>query len=396
MKYALLIIGIFFATSAQSQWMRTSGPGNVVSFAAMGDTLFAGAKEGLYISTDTGANWKEIAFDSDWVAALAVNQGTLFAGTLKHGLFASTDAGVTWVPDTNGLPDSVAIDALVVTYGSIVAGTTVGIFCTTSNGAQWEPTSVKGVAEPLATNGDGVCAIVGDTAFYFSSDQGVHWLGLASWFGYSYSMVLFHDTIIAAANSGEGVLMSTNLGMTWVSIDSGLPIKPSFNVHAILLDSGYVILGTNYGVFLLRPGSAVWRDVTNNAHDRFGNPMFVHSMFLRNGTVWSGSDDNVWFRPFDDILAQSSVAITARGSTSIAIYPNPVHDRVTIDLSTFSGEPVHVRVVNELGEEVATLINGMLQTNSLVWNALGTVPGVCDCLVETREGNFEQPMVIVR
>lgn len=95
--------------------------------------LFAG--NGIYRTTNGGANWESVAPpaapSSNAVPVLAIdpiNADTIYASTTVGGIFKSTNGGTNWQAANNGL-NNLGVRALVIANGSpqtILAGTSTG------------------------------------------------------------------------------------------------------------------------------------------------------------------------------------------------------------------------------------------------------------------------------
>ena len=70
-------------------------------------TLYAGTTNGLFKSTDSGADWKlaTAGLTNRYVRALVVapSKGALYAGTQGGGVFKSSDGAASWVPANKAL-----------------------------------------------------------------------------------------------------------------------------------------------------------------------------------------------------------------------------------------------------------------------------------------------------
>jgi len=87
-------------------WVQTNGPygGYVNCFTLNGTNLFAGTTEGVFLSTNSGANWTAVnnGLPNSNVRALAVSGTNLFAGineslsTNIGGVYLSTNNGANW------------------------------------------------------------------------------------------------------------------------------------------------------------------------------------------------------------------------------------------------------------------------------------------------------------
>jgi photosystem II stability/assembly factor-like uncharacterized protein len=146
-----------------SDWnLQDIGPASgVVALVAdptNSSTLYAGTPQGVFKSTDGGANWTSV-LNTGYVAALVIdptepntlyaameNQASLQSGSGFQGVFKSVDGGANWAPINAGLDT-------VLANGSYP--TSIAI-------APRSPNTIY-----LATSGSGI---------YESSDGGSHWI----------------------------------------------------------------------------------------------------------------------------------------------------------------------------------------------------------------------------
>ena len=160
-------------------------------------TLYAGAPEGVFKSTDGGANWANV-FGKGSVAALTMdptqpntlyaamgNQYSLSAGF--QGVFKSVDGGVSWSPINTGM------DSVIAT-GSLVTAIVV---------APRNPNTIY-----LGTSGSGV---------YRSSDSGSHWAP------FNDTLTNLDVRVLTVAPSGLNRLYAATAGGVFTIIDKPLP-----------------------------------------------------------------------------------------------------------------------------------------------------------------------------
>jgi hypothetical protein len=163
--FEMLLPCAIISNTAQAQWVQTNGPyGDRVQSVAIAD-------QG--------------------------NQKVVYAGTWTDGVFRSTDLGENWVSVNAGLPNGgkVMVDALAADGDDLVVGIYDGVYQSTNGGANW----VHGASLPQE-----------------AWDQQVA--------GFS----LFHgpggQTNLFTAGSYHGLYLSSNLGMSWSSLNDRVPI----------------------------------------------------------------------------------------------------------------------------------------------------------------------------
>lgn len=77
--------------------------GGIEVLEAWKQRLYAGASNGIFISTDHGNSWQTTSFKNS-ATAITIDGNTVYAGTWNQGIFRSDDAGSTWKPLRDGFP----------------------------------------------------------------------------------------------------------------------------------------------------------------------------------------------------------------------------------------------------------------------------------------------------
>jgi photosystem II stability/assembly factor-like uncharacterized protein len=83
---------VFRSTDNGATWTAANGGlefNDVVRFAVIGTSLYAGTARGVFRSTDNGATWTIVGtgLPDTYADALAVNGTNLYAGTRGHGVW---------------------------------------------------------------------------------------------------------------------------------------------------------------------------------------------------------------------------------------------------------------------------------------------------------------------
>lgn len=137
--YVIALIVIFAVTnSARAQWVQTNGPYNDTTNCILvkGSEIFEGTPEGVYLSTNEGANWTAAnsGLTNRNVLSLASSDSDLYAGT-SNGIFLSTNEGGSWVPVDSGMNSQRTIYCLTTLGNTVVAGAWGEVYVSTDNGA---------------------------------------------------------------------------------------------------------------------------------------------------------------------------------------------------------------------------------------------------------------------
>lgn len=331
--------------------MQTNGLSgmNVRCFAANGSTLFAGTMgDGLYVSTDAGANWALAtpSLPKEFILALAVNGTNIFKAAGPKGMFLSTDNGVSWTSVNSGLPPvGTNVFAVIANGANLFAGTGGGFFLSTDNGASWvaanDGLSVLSIWS-LALNGNTVLAGTEGGGLYASTDNGTLWssVGLP---GPTVTSILVHEGKVFAASYGAGIFLSTDNGTNWEEMNTGLT---NLSVQSIKASGPDLFAGTNGGggIFHSTDDGKSWTSVSIGLTNKS-----VRDFLVSDGYLLAGTMDGIWRRPLSEFGA-SSVSEDDALSNAITISPNPTTGIVTI--RNEAQDAVGVTVANMLGERV--------------------------------------------
>ncbi len=375
-----------------SQWIQTNGPGGdpVRSLASSGVNLFAGTSgRGVFLSTNGGRNWDSasVGLISPNVWSIATLDTKLFAGT-HVGVYLSTSNGASWeaTPLTNRDVWSFATMDTI-----LFAGTTGGVYRSTSDGASWTQ------ANNGLTNTDVFALVVSDTTLlagtfsgvFLSTNNGSSWT--ASNLGLTNTNVLSMGVSgrnIFAGTFGGGVFLSANNGTSWMQVNAGLT---NTNIHAFATSGTAVFVGTSGGIFTSTNNGSSWAAAsTGLTHTN------VLSLCISDTNLFAGTDSgSVWRRSLSDLV--TSVGTVSGRTPQYAKleqnYPNPFNPSTAIKFSLSSKSFVSLKVFNVLGEEMSTLVSEELYAGvySREWSGTDMPSGVyfyrliAGSFVETRK-----------
>jgi len=285
--------GLLISTNNGVTWNASTDLANnaVSSFAKIGTKIFAGTDAGVFISADRGATWQVsgsgIGNDVIIASVLAGNDGKqVFAGTAdgspSPGIYLSSDMGNTWQLITNGLPD-VAINCLLSTSGGYFAGTDLSILSST-DGMTWKTTS-NGLPKPKVTSltaqyGTVVAGTAG-SYIYTTGSIADHWnlnnngvtrpninalLNIGT--------TLFCGTDALPKLGKGGVHRSTDDGVTWRQLTSGIPVM---SISSIATDGTNIFVAGDSGVYSSSDYGNTWTHV---------NKDFAKVLYQNNGTLY--------------------------------------------------------------------------------------------------------------
>lgn len=204
-------------------------------------TVYAGTPTGMFLSTDSGANWA-VASPNPEIYCITINPFTasaVYTGT-NHGIFVTTDDGETWIGKNDNLTNPYVTSLTFHPYmqGELYAGTLGdGVFKSTSAGATWSTTGLSDTAvHALAFARTHPATLFAGThqGIYISKDNGTLWTrtgdALAT---YSITCIATHPDepeILYAGTESHGLYRTTDGGVTWTLVDETLKSKTVYTV----------------------------------------------------------------------------------------------------------------------------------------------------------------------
>lgn len=249
-------MGVYRSTDMGNSWSKVPvspylGAG-ISSFAACSDaggdiTILAGTGYGIYRSTDGGLTWQAPSSGSSpqYLTSYATTGTNVLVGS-RFGVFLSTDCGLSWIKRSDGLPviDSSEGVVFVNAVGAVrnesggtslfaSAGFGSQLFVSTDFGRNWSPS--PGLPEDGCVEAISAC----DSCLFVSMYQ-------------------------------KGVFLSTDVGKTWITVNSGLPNTYVTSLAAVPVnsDSTLFFVGTrDAGILCSSDDGASWHPVNNDGLD---------------------------------------------------------------------------------------------------------------------------------
>ncbi|MCS6808990.1 MAG: CUB domain-containing protein, partial [Bacteroidota bacterium] len=268
-------------------WESTGGPyGGQVALlaAAAGNVLLAGTRSGIYRSNSSGAVWLSsntglLTSAAQRIRKIAVGQGNdiLVYIATDAGLYFSVDTGKSWrSAPRSGLPNDVAVHAVLQYHGLTLIGTSQGLYRYVSARSRWERV-MQGFARDnieirsLALYDSSIVAGTRDYGIFLSKDSAATWHPIngaqtpTSYAiptrGYVVSSLIAargHLLAIVDTMRADGVLeyvgrsevySTKNAGKTWRREDiSELYERGARQIYSALLLNDVLYLGTFNGI----------------------------------------------------------------------------------------------------------------------------------------------------
>lgn len=351
-----------------------------------------------YRSTDGGASWTVLKFDSTvaglsaYAPILSTSAGSIFiAAEFENecGFLRSTDDGVSWRNISvlsnyyffYGLAESSTSDLYAVdAYNNI--------FTSSNNGDSWRSVAqgngyAGSLSIAMATDKFGNCYIAKDSSVLILRNGAVcREVPLKRDFASWESMSVDARGEIFLGSSYNGVYHSSDTGSTWKLLNTGL--SDTYVMSTAADDSGNVILGTSTGVFRIADSVNSWN-------------WFSDALPLSFTTSLAISAQGFLFVGFQDYGIYKSVAPLGRRAPQIENlpsptgvisnfkiyqnYPNPFNNRTVIRYEVLTSAKVEIRIYNVLGQVVASLISAELPDGryDIGWTPEQVASGIYFC-----------------
>ena len=291
--YAAVSPGLFKSTDGGDSFMPSgTGIPSAVNLVrgdpANSSTVYAGTfADGLYKSTDAGVTWnpKNNGLTSKQVSAMVFDPtgpGRILLGLTpafaneQGGLFRSFDSSESWIPVDTGVAPAPFLGCTAVTLDPVSPSSIYAALQTTGlrghvrksldGGASWTPAEsgltgslVSAVAaHPTDPNVAYASAL---SRLYRTSDRGRTWSRIGTLPSGPTAILIdpSNPLTIYAASFGQGIFKSSDGGVNWTTINTGLG-SLGIRVLALDLSSTSKLFATTAtgGVFKTIDGGASW------------------------------------------------------------------------------------------------------------------------------------------
>lgn len=236
--------GTSFKTSSWYDWLGADGMDNVF----INDNTLIGTSQygSLYRTSDGGQTYIGLSKPSsgEWVTPLVYDNNKLYAGW--NGIYFSLDLGSSWTKITS--PITTTLTCLAVKDNYIYASRGTSLYVSSDNGATWTTFTTP--------------ASVNDIQISHSNPTEVY---------------------VVCNSTYNVVLKSTNAGVTFTNISTGLP---TIIGRTLQMNNNILYLGLNIGVYKYE--SDVWSEITTNLPLSPINDLDVSGGYLYAATYGRG------------------------------------------------------------------------------------------------------------
>ena len=280
--------------------------GGVWVLGAWKQRLYAGARNGIFISQDHGNTWQTTSFKNP-ISTITIDGNTAYAGTWRKGIFRSDDAGETWNLIVEGLPFYETDDGerfhgevrrILVTFNEIInVGYHSGTYVSNDRGETWHDVSKEwlgGDSIYSMTEYDGyLWSAISVDGMYRSSDNGRTWEWLPNFvLGRVNDWAALYNRLYVAGQ--EGIGRWNEREQTWEYLMEGLPTGNSQNpdeppyTHDLAILDGRLFAGLDqHGVHVFDTQTKAWSSVGLDG-------LSVYALLSYKSSLYAGTRDGIY------------------------------------------------------------------------------------------------------
>ncbi|MFA6572280.1 MAG: hypothetical protein WCT77_13720, partial [Bacteroidota bacterium] len=359
-KYLILfLVSITSFTSVFAQWEELKNiniGSNIICLAVSENIIYAGTEKGLFISEDNGDNWKALISSDSLnieVNSLLIRGDLIIIGTYNNGLYLSTDRGREWKDIHKGLFDFQNVNAITLDErGRIFIGLSDGdISFSKDSGSTWISLFFEMGLEYYSMLGIGNNIILG-------SKNGILFLKNGNYPDY-YAKSRLQNIIVHTFSKNESKLfIGTNNGI-YSSLDSGdywMQENTNFtkNIYSIVALNNYIFAGIMWerSIYLSSDMGITWKSINEGLTENNVEP-YIWSIAISNEFAFAAEINRVFRAKLSDFgITNVQEKLT---EFKLSLFPNPANNTFRLKYNSEVETQVQLSIYDYLGNEVLSL-----------------------------------------
>ncbi len=361
---ALLFFSVCLPLSAQ--WIKPNADKFADCFLQSPDfpNILMLGKQGVSYTTDNGVTWNFSSngmplYPDNIVNRMFAQQFNIYAG-LNSGIFQANNIPSFWNNITGVIPSNTTIKAITYVQPYLFLSTTRGIFKKNRDVGDWYYSGLIDTlcVEIMAKNG-----VLYEGAQYggvkVSLDTGKTWIkrstNIAIADNWIFSLTS-NANYIFAGTSSERVYRTSDNGLNWENVSTGLPQSQFDAVYSIkALTNNFLILGTGTGIYASSNNGSNWFQFNQGLPG--GSEMRSDGLILFGDYLFAGLSTGIYRRPVNELVGVLNNTSLVNNFKLGQNYPNPFNPTTKINFELRSSSFVSLKVYDIIGNEVAALVN---------------------------------------
>jgi hypothetical protein len=327
------------------------------------------------------------------------------------GIYKSTDGGSNWVKKSSGIVLGggalyLFTESIFENNGVLFTGAYTGIYRSTDGSESWQVSNISGsgVMAQYFVNHNGILFAARETNnmpySYTSSDGGSVWSELNN---INFPTITFlSEGSVLWAGTIDGVWLSTNNGSTWFERNNGLSADPYSS--SIIRVNGTLITSLKFG------GSGVYRSSNNGLNwENIGTGLpflsSIEKLFVYNNKLIATTSQGLFQRDLSEIvlgIANENNNLP-QAFRLYQNYPNPFNPstKIKFDVSEISlnkESPVTLKIYDALGREISVLVNDKINpgAHEVNWDASKFPSGIYYYKLEAGNYSESRKMILLK